>query len=341
MSNGARGELMDDRCILCQKAFGAGGRVPSLEHIVPISLGGEKWLRTRLVCRSCNNRMGREVDRLADIPLFLALRDEAGLAPSRAMRVVYLDERTGLLMHGTRASGGLVVPDERRYQQGEKLTVVGHTEARAQAIADKHVQRASKRDEKVAYGAAYTEPAGPVLVMLNQDDTRVDELEVLLVREAAKIAVEYVAYLAGGEAALDQALDPLRQVALEGSGDGIEGWGLDHKGKCRMVYLPRIKLHFASSRDTASTAPSYDEQVKLLLGPDGRAVEIHPDASPLTRVYHRLCIWREGADGRFEVTLFGWFGIRFTLPANPPLPWGRCDYWDFTRRRHGTLISRH
>src|SRR4051812_7807426 len=122
---------MDDRCILCKSSLNSTAVERSLEHIVPVSLGGQRWLQTRLVCRPCNSLLGHDVDSLADIPLVVALRKGAGLVPRRGVRYVYIDPDTGGLLHTTLVAGQESLDDERLYQSGRDINIIARTPARA------------------------------------------------------------------------------------------------------------------------------------------------------------------------------------------------------------------
>jgi hypothetical protein len=86
-----RQDAMDGRCLFCHGPLSEAPGERNVEHIVPQSLGGSGWLATRLVCRACNSRLGREVDRVADVSLLVALRAEAGLPTRRALEGSYFD----------------------------------------------------------------------------------------------------------------------------------------------------------------------------------------------------------------------------------------------------------
>lgn len=208
---------MKRTCLFCRRPLSDEPGESNVEHVMPVSLGGSGWLTTRLVCRDCNSWLGREVDKVADIPLLVALRAEAGLSPHYDLRGHYVDPESGEVVEGRMGFGRPFEETERYYERGDRIMISARTTERAQAIADKIAERRRQEGRPVTFRTPHMREGRAELISLDQRSTRVSELNELLVREAAKMAVEYVALLVGLEVALMSELDPLRAAALYGS----------------------------------------------------------------------------------------------------------------------------
>jgi hypothetical protein len=170
---------------------------------------------------------------------------------------------------------------------------------------------------------------GPVVI--DNASKQMDEFNALLPREAAKVAIEYIALVADPSVALDTRLDPLRHWAL--FGDSGEYYIADYVGK-RGVYLPRTG-YYHKLDDWGTAVPSHEEQTALVTNPDGTQRGLPPNTVVLRWPVHRLQLWRDSDGGHFEMTLFSWLGVRLPLALQLPVPWGRFDSWDFNRPHSG------
>lgn len=73
-------------CIYCQEPLVPKGPTPhpknsSLEHIVPLAMGGSDGCATKDACRDCNSVLGHTVDSgCINHPLVTTLRQQFGIA---------------------------------------------------------------------------------------------------------------------------------------------------------------------------------------------------------------------------------------------------------------------
>lgn len=317
---------MDEQCVFCRRPLSGAGS--SKEHVVPRALGGGGWLTTDRVCLACNSRLGADVDRVASAVVLRALRIEAGLLDVEPLPAAYRDEETGLPIAGRVLPDGSFARDERVYRRDSGVDILAPTGERAREIADRIVRRREERREPpIKFGDVTTAPGDAVLVRLKPEPF--PPVAALLAREAAKIAVGYVACVGLPRAALDPRLDSLRVCALEGTqADVEEGYHLDPGA--RGVYLPRTRLSFLRG-PAGSTPPSEEETAGLYATADGALRHSAAGTQPLTWVYHKLSFSRDGHHGSLHLTLFGLFYFGVGLPPKLDLPWNRYDYRDFSR----------
>jgi hypothetical protein len=321
---------MTDACIFCRRSL--VGR-ESLEHILPESLGG--WLTSRDVCRECNSRLGREVDRLASLPLFIALRDEAGLPIPFGLTLEYDDSDVGELVK-------IVVQgeDDLRivrpvYEVDGRTIILAETAERAAEIAATIADRAAKRGKSVRFSPAARLTSGPTIATLVRQASQ-EQIADLMLRETAKMALEYVSYLAGRDVALDPALDIIRDAALEGRDlAGFLQQARVHYMGQSAVWLPRTRVMVGVGTDLGSI-PTRQQQAALLTDDHGRLGEPASNVVRLQDLNHRLRVRRAGTVAEFDLVLFGWLTSAVRLPSDLPLPWGTSHYRNLSRGNSGS-----
>jgi hypothetical protein len=152
--------------------------------------------------------------------------------------------------------------------------------------------------------------------------------ELLLGREAAKIALDYIAYLSGADVALDPRLDELRAFVLEGDNEIRARRNTFVPPGTRAIYLPRTRRIFAIAAEKEDVLTA--EELKGLL-PDPSGQKPLPNGvAQLDRIFHLLRVRRDGEIGIVEVVLFILFGTAFELPTDLSVPWGAGEVRDFT-----------
>src|SRR5712692_4721960 len=119
-------------CLFCPNPTVGLGFV-SVEHPIPESMGGELIIRD--VCKPCNDYFGREVDCLADVPIVLLLRREAGLTTGKDLSGAYYNERRGTLARARQDQEGRIYPHSPFYQSGDIVEVTAPTQEEAETMA--------------------------------------------------------------------------------------------------------------------------------------------------------------------------------------------------------------
>ncbi|HZN99227.1 MAG TPA: hypothetical protein VFB61_15955, partial [Gemmatimonadales bacterium] len=152
---------------------------------------------------------------------FRPLRAEAGLPYGAPLHGVVLHPVTGERIEGPLDLEHGFEAAERIEESGGIVHVQGPTGERAAKRAADFAQKRERRSgRKIAFGdPEELRSEGPILV--DQAKKRTEELDRLLPREAAKIAVEYVAHISSPDVALDPRLDEMRAAARDGAPAGL------------------------------------------------------------------------------------------------------------------------
>ncbi len=313
-----------EHCLFCSNPT-IGEGFASKEHVIPGSMGGT--LLTRDVCKPCNGYFGCAVDCVADAPLLIRLRCEAGLAPRRRLLGEYYDEYLGVSLPAWQDSNNTVVPVRpvQRERAGNTVIISGAS----RSSAEREMRREEERLRNEGLGFA-PEP----IVQIHERQVpfqsveaqeSVQTLRSLLGREAAKIAIELIGLRASAKVASDAALDPVRDYARHGS--PLDGVTIAVLGPERL-WLPRAKLLL---RFGPEPAPPEGAVPNL---PDPTVPTMQPPGVPqLMDVVHVLGFHRDHDGGHFVLLLFGVVRIHVPLPEHLPLPWKRVEYYDLLRGR--------
>jgi hypothetical protein len=312
-------------CLFCRQPL--DGKIAP-EHIIPESIGG--WLTTYDICNPCNHRFGTTVDIFVNDPMFVELRREAGLKVGVSIRADAVDEELGDLGFWVIRPDGAVERPQDVYSDGNSVTIFGDDVADAmrkgEEINAKRVARGKppwvfQEREAIDYGVRR--------FITSPTDEQVDRLNDLMVREASKIAIEFVSLLAGPSVALTPSLDVIRTFAVDGSGS-ITG-GCDYI-ESSLYWLPTTRRLQA----IAMTAEDKDKAQKLanLITPgDDDRWEPGPEIPRLTNIYHQMGVTQGPVGSWFVLVLFGWLRVMIRLPNDLSLPWG-------TYHRRGFLPKR-
>jgi hypothetical protein len=316
-------------CLFCRSALTGATTIGNDEHMVPQVLGGNGWLTIRLLCVDCNSRLGHDVDKVGNNPWFVPLRAEAGLPAEQALRARVRLPGSDEWVSGLYRFGRGFEADERVKDDGLNVHVQAGSRARAIARAEDVAHKRLRRQKRTVKFGEPEEFTGGGPVLLDQAAARPEELNELLPREVAKIAIEYVAYISSADVALDPRLDSIRRGARYG--EPFE-WRGSTAGLNRLVYLPRMDFWTQLGAE-GTPKPSDDDLWASAEAPDGTRRETPADAYHLTHLAHELGVWRDNAGGHFQLILFSWLSYLLDLPADLPIPWGRYHIRDFTRRR--------
>jgi hypothetical protein len=285
-------------------------------------MGGRGWLVTRSVCNRCNHTLGKDVDRVADAPVLVALRMEAGLEVWRGLPVEYFDEEVDITFDGWLKGDGTIELTRDRYGGSEgSFYISGPTLALAQARANRIAERMRSRGRTVTLSEPFQRETRLVPIWLRGGPQDAKGFNQLLVREAAKAAVEYVALAFSSEMALRTELDPIRTCARDGI--PLDGAWVGTAG--REIWLPRLGLMMNTGED----APTPEELTRLKPGTQS------PEGRYIPRLRHELMVARRAEGCQFTLVLFGGFGVRVPLPSALPWPGVRYHFKDFERLRTG------
>jgi hypothetical protein len=158
---------------------------------------------------------------------------------------------------------------------------------------------------------------GPRVFRSEPSEHEMQRFRQLLPREVAKIAVEYVAHVAGPDVALSPTLDDIRSYAM--TGEPPIAVGGEHLGS-PVYWLPRTRRFQAVAGDAEEMA-----LVREMLAPyeqsHDSAWQPPADFPRLTDIYHQLAVRRHGEVAWFSLVLFGWLAFDVKLSADLPLPW--------------------
>lgn len=310
---------MSDQCLFCRTPL---EDPVAVEHIIPESIGG--WLTTRDICTPCNSRFGHQVDRVTGEQPLVSLRLEAGLPIGSPERPTFFDSSVRERVPGRVRPDGSVEALKRVFDDGTRFIVQAPTiqEARSQFAKYSRRQAAQGRNAKIQ-GEQTVESKEVVVRYGGMETTKVQSL---LLREAAKSAIEYIARECGPAVALDQSLNDIRSFALCGE-PPIRAWIQHYGGKS--IYLPRTGRLFTAVGDD-EVAPTEEDREALLKS-------LPQELTRLTDLFHRLTLLKEGFKAQFQLILFGWIGVIVELPGELPIPAGVGDFFDFNTGEPGRL----
>jgi hypothetical protein len=308
------------RCIFCRVPL-AGDHPPSEEHVIPDALGGT--LKITSVCKPCNSRLGREVDRLVDDDLFVALRQEARLAlpNGRRAQAFYVDPDTGERVP-------VWLTPEGGFEEKSSITSrAGEITIRGGMLADieeaKRAYEATLR-ERGKLVPTWGEPvitldATPALIIVPKpgQPPMADRLD----RLACKIALGFIAARAGSEVALDPRLDHIRSCVLDGRPNAATHHALRLAAGADTVFLPRVGRYFSFRAAGSHAAPDYAELQRRADAGEATG-DLFPNAAPLTDLFHAVAFLRNDTRAAVRVILLGLFQIDVDIPTDLNVPWG-------------------
>jgi hypothetical protein len=289
---------------------------------VPERLGG--WLTTRSVCDSCNHYFGYTVDIASDEKLLASLRYEVGLGPRPPLEGESFDPDVEAVRRVRVRADGTIEPISPvfEYPDGRGELIRADTREETLCIARKRKASRAARGIAISYreiaeqtDARFVQVAVPV-------ETEDRERAQLLDREAAKIAIEYIALVAHPTLALVPQLDPIRSYARH---------GIDKPDVATIylgpeqVWLPRSRhLFFIGGPGDESPAHGRLDELAAQLVPipsDGSPPR--PNDVPDWPGYkHRLALQTDDGAAWFELVLFDCIVSRVVLPRSLTLPWG-------------------
>ena len=326
-------------CIFCR---GERGSPSSREHVVPESLGGSGWLITHDVCVTCNSDLGSQVDKIAEEEWACRLRLEAGLPARRRLPVEYEHPDLGTLVGLADPSGRTVEPIQPETPPG-KYTVIGTTPAEVEAKREQVSQRVRKRrGEEIEWGPIKLGSQGQVVTASRWGFAAARGLGRRLTRLGAKIALGYIAKIAGTEVALHPDLDCVREWALQGT--NLPGTDPD---LCDLlvrppIWLPRTRQLLGLGEGDQPDLDEYQTlraEMEPLRHAPGSAEPPPSARTVLSPIGHTLGLLHSRKDTVFRIKLFHVFSIDLPLPPDLPLPWGRTDFREFApRRRTGVRL---
>ena len=295
---------------------------------MPEALGGSGWLTTTAVCVECNSFFGHSVDAVADAALLQWLRRRVGLPVHQDDIVEFVDPEIGVRRQARLAPDGTVQPLTKVVQVEDRLSIRADTEDEVLMIAEKIRSRRARRGQSVQYRAL--EPARPVAVRGNTPVQPVGEFNTLLGREAAKMAVEYIAVVTAPDLALVSELDAVRDHAR--SGTKWPGVAVAYAGPGPLVKLSEAGPVLALGLGTGPhpSQAEFDKMIDDLI--PAPILDSDPDLGkiPLWPGFtHRLRLVSDGRRARFELSLFSCVVATVALPASLPLPWGCENTRDF------------
>src|SRR5688572_13057026 len=271
-------------CLFCREPL-VDKIVP--EHIIPESIGG--WLTTYDICNPCNHRFGTTVDIFVNDPMIVELRREAGLRVGVSIQADAVDEELSDLGAWVIRPDGTIERPQDVYVDGDSVTIFGVDLADAHrkgaAINAKRVARGKppwtfQEREAVDYGVRR-------FITLPTDD-QVNRLNDLMVREASKIAIEFVSLLAGPAVALTPSLDGIRTLAVDGTGS-ITG-GCDYIGS-PLYWLPATRRLQAIAM-TAEDKAKFQDLDKLIQATNDDRWEPGPEIPRLRDIFHQVGVTR-------------------------------------------------
>lgn len=288
------------------------------------------------MCHPCNNRFGHEVDRIVDAPRFLYLRAEAGLPTNRQVEGEYFDDDWGHSSKVTFDPNQDAFDEVRHlFEREDRVLIQAPTAEEARQLAKKWASRRGAEGQSVHWDEPYARDlTGKVITISDQGTLGEAQVTALLIREAAKIAIEYVAYVSTPNVAGRSDLDPIRKAAMQGT--AFRGHQLSFL-LTGPVYLPRTgAIWVIGTKDDALRAKREMEKRRA----QGDSYAGPPADFPrLTEIFHRLRLVRHGDGGYFELVLFGWFVVRLALPPELSVPWGRYHLRDFRRDKTASGVA--
>lgn len=315
--------MMSNTCLFCRDQIESQKKG---EHLIPDALGG--WLKTEHVCRTCNSRFGSTVDIVVNDRLMILLRQEVGLPTPRALESEYFDHDLNISVPVRRQGNGHLERVRPVHQVGNTVYITAATPDLVELEANRLKQRLARKGKTITEGPITTEDRRVVTTRFTQDVAATTDFHSLLGREAAKIAVEYVAYISSPTEALRPELDLLRRHADQGT--GIEGMEVGPVGP-HEIWLPRTRHLLRRRREELDEAPW------TKLPPPNFEMMSPPGVPHLRSIRHWLTVWKDHHGARFIMVLFSTLRVMLPLPASLEIRWGRMDQRDFSRGRLGTI----
>lgn len=319
---GLNSKVRVNTCLFCRDQIRSLKRG---EHLIPESLGG--WLKTEHVCVPCNSYFGSAVDIIANDKHMILLRREAGLRPSRAIEGEYFDQDLGQMVFARSRRDGTLERVRPVHQVGNEVFITAPTPELAQQEAERLKGRLEKRGKTITDTPVTAQDRRVVNFGFTQDLPDNARLMTLLSREAAKIAVEYIAYISSPAVALGPELDALRRHAVDGEEIPDKTVGVTGP---REIWLPRTRniVRRRSGPDDQASRTALSEPTFEMTPP--------PGIPHLTSVRHAVGVWKDHEGARFVLELFSMF--RAVLPLNRSLAirWGRVDFREFSQPKTGT-----
>jgi hypothetical protein len=232
---------MAGRCLFCRQPL-EGDISP--EHIIPESLGG--WLTIYDVCNACNHRLGHDVDKVVNNRTILELRREAGLkVPAFLLKSESVDEELKAFGPWIRRTDDMIEWSRDVVFTGNQVEVLGYTIEEAWAkderITTRRVRQGRSRIEFIDVDET---DFGVRRFLSEPTEEEVEEFNDLLIRELAKMAIEYISMIANPEVALLSCLDHIRSCASADDECGLLEGGSDYVGE-GIRWLPRTRQFMA------------------------------------------------------------------------------------------------
>jgi hypothetical protein len=306
-------------CLFCPNEI--AGDLVSEEHVLPASICGCTWLTTYSVCRSCNSLFGSEVDKFADMYPITLLRREVGIEVNATMLTEYLDPQIDALIQGRHMPDGTIKPVSPVFKDGNRVVIHTETEEECQSILAKFTER--QGSEFTMKELRRVQPRAVRSRLVQRDFERFKQL---LAREAAKIAIEYIALVTAPEIAQLPALNRLRQFVRTGDDVYLTQSGLLNGPTITVLPNTGFVLIFA---EPGKPVPE-DLDAYLEAALPARKEEEPPDLTGLAEwpgYVHEIALIDDGRP-RFELTLFSRFLAGSYLPSDLPLPWGTSSSLD-------------
>lgn len=277
----------------------------SVEHLIPEALGG--WIKNRLPCTPCNNKLGTEVDSISGVSPFFQLRAEAGLKPA-PIKVTYLTPGVDTPLEAKLTAAGDLIETRNVYGSGE--LIIDRTAKKVQQRAESINEGRRKRgDQEFVAGVLQNRPAGAALVRVEATPMDVATLRLKLSRLTAKMAIEHIAMTSSRAEALKSDLDSLRGFALNGSGDPQQ-LGIQVGARSGKYWLPATKdVLLLNQALDAEWEPEQNKQ------PD--------DSTRIKSLNHVLVFSVNDRGCLFSALLFGLIQLGVQLPCGLDVPWGR------------------
>jgi hypothetical protein len=291
-------------CLFCRGDYDPDKA--SDEHLIPDALGG--WITNRLICTTCNNKLGTEVDAVSGASPFFQLRKEAGLKPA-SIPVEYPMPGVATPIEAKLTGDGELIDTRKVYLEEKTLLIIDDTPEKVQQHLDAINEGRRKRNEPEFTGPGPEHrPAGEAPVRIEATPMEVAALRTKLTRLAAKMAIEHIGMTSSPAEALKPELDPLREFALNGKGDptylGVQAGSLPGT-----YWLPRTKQALVLNQGLDVDVPQSGVQPK--------------DSEEVKTLNHVLVFSVNDRYCLFSVLLFGLIQLNVILPCDLDVPWGK------------------
>ena len=231
----AENQVITGICLFCR---GPLERVIRPEHIVPDAISG--WLTVYDVCNHCNHQLGRDVDKVVSSLPMLALRREAGLVVPKGVRLEPVDGDIDVYGPWSLDKDGVVRRGRDVVVEGNSISVLGDTLEEAWQKGDQLNARRERRGEaRIEFGEADQVEFGVRRYLYRPTKDELEAFNSLMLREAAKAAIEYISIVSNPAVALLPSLDAIRSCALSGARCDELAGGVDYIGPS-LSWLPRV-----------------------------------------------------------------------------------------------------